>query len=94
MEQYRTLEDFRQGRAELNELHLQNLKVIIGENIRAQWKKDRIQNLSLHDLKFVKPHWSFVRIVFYSNGRCDYIAGQDYTSEIKEVLTAIIGKKP
>lgn len=90
---YVTLDDFRAGRVMLNEGHLNSLRNVIGRSIRADWKKIRIENLTLVTLLKVPPHWSFRRIIFYPDGRCEYVAGQDYDSEIKEVQTAIIGKR-
>ena len=73
------------------------LKKELLANVRADWKKQRILALTPERLFVLKPHWCFGRIIYHTDGRLTdssgYTSAQDYNSEIKEVITAIIGKK-
>jgi hypothetical protein len=85
-----TLLDFMSGRASLDERHLRSLRVLLINGVRAQWKKNAITNLTLHTLRLKERNYSYQRIMFYQNGSCDYVAGQDYTTEIKVVRELLI----
>lgn len=95
--EYYTLQDFRAGKHSLYPQHFEALKKELLANVRADWKKQRILALTPERLFVLKPHWCFGRIIYHTDGRLTdssgYTSAQDYNSEIKEVITAIIGKK-
>lgn len=92
-----TLEDFRRGLHPLLPQHLEELKKELLANVRADWKKRRILNLTAERIRTLPPHWCFVRIMYRTDGGTyggvGYANGQDYNSEIREVITAFVGKK-
>lgn len=96
-QQFYTVEDFRRGRHPLYPQHLEELKKELLANVRAPWKKQRILNLSADRIRLLPPHWCFIRFTFRTDGATiggnGYVIGQDYNSEIKEVITAFIGEK-
>lgn len=78
-----TLLDFMAGRAQLTEQHLQSFKQLISKGVRAPHKKQALARMTLGSLYHAKPIPIYERIVFYPDGHCEYIAGQDYTGEIR-----------
>lgn len=85
-----TLSDFLQGRVIINERHLISLKALILNGVRASWKKTAINNLTLNSLYNKAPKSIYERVIFHPDGRCEYVAGQDYSSEIRALRTLII----
>lgn len=69
-------------------------KNLLRDHVRAQWKKDKINRINVTNIALLPKHWSNIRIVFEPNGRVDYIAGQDYDWEIRQVVDGYLGKKP
>lgn len=97
MSQHYTIEDFRRGQHPLFPQHLEAIQKEMLANVRADWKKRRIMSLTPERILSLPEHWCFRRIMFPKNGQTTggigYVAGQDYTSEIKDVITAFVGKK-
>lgn len=92
-----SLEDFRRGLHPLYPQHLVMLKQELLQNVRADWKKQRILALTPDIIKRLPYHNSFVRIQYAKDGSTHdggYVEGQLYVNEIKDVITAFVGKKP
>lgn len=92
-----SLEDVRKGMHPLFPQHLVMLKQELLQNVRADWKKQRILALTPDIIKRLPPHYAFVRIQYAKDGSIHdggYVEGQLYASEIKDVITAFVGRKP
>lgn len=92
-----SLEDVRRGKCPLYPQHLEHLKAELNRYVRADWKKQRIANLTYERIMALPPHWCFARIQYLVDGTtrngCGYVTGQDTSSEMKAVVTAFTGKK-
>lgn len=92
-----SLEDFRRGMHPLFPQHLVLLKQELLQNVRADWKKQRILALTPDIIKRLPYNDAFTRIQFAKDGGTQgggYVEGQHYASEIKEVVSAFVGKRP
>lgn len=90
---YITLQEVILGRFQINSAQFEALRQLLAHNLRAEWKKNRVRNLTFDQLRATPQHWSFARVAFYPNGKVEYIPGQDYNSEFREFQSAIIGKQ-
>lgn len=94
MGQQITLADVQAYRFKPSPQHVESFKQLLRNHVRAQWKKDRINRINVNNIALLPKHWSNQRIILQPDGSVDYIAGQDYNWEIRQVIDGYLGKKP
>lgn len=87
------LRDAVYRKAPLTQEHLNSFKSLFLKGMRSRRRMYQIERLDFESLAEFEGKWWATRIIFYPDGRCGYVAGQDYPAEITMIRNDIVGFK-
>lgn len=87
---YVTLNQVIRRETGLANTHVSSFKMLLSKGLRAQYKKEAVARINFMTLCTLQPHKLYDRVLFYGDGRCEYIASHDYRTEINYIRTTML----